>query len=101
MPLGEPTTRRSVVKTGAKLAYATPLVAATIRLGTHGAEATISADVVCPAGFWQTITVTVADADTGKPLDVDILAFEEDDPCVYCINTAPGRYVIHCVRPAG
>jgi hypothetical protein len=36
------TTRRSVMQTGAKLAYATPLVAATLKLSTQGVFAAIS-----------------------------------------------------------
>jgi len=40
--------RRSVVKTGGKLAYAAPLVAASFKLSSHGADAVTA---VCPAGY--------------------------------------------------
>src|SRR3712207_1968857 len=39
--LAAPATRRSVVRTGAKLAYAAPLVAASMKLGSRSAEAAI------------------------------------------------------------
>jgi hypothetical protein len=44
------TTRRTVVKTGVKLAYASPLVAVSTKLGTHGAAAAISGGS-CSAGY--------------------------------------------------
>jgi hypothetical protein len=44
--LGSSLTRRRVVKTGAKLAYAVPLVAATFRLTADGAMAKS-----CPSGY--------------------------------------------------
>jgi hypothetical protein len=40
--LARPASRRTVVKTGAKLAYAAPLVAATMKLSAHGASASVS-----------------------------------------------------------
>jgi hypothetical protein len=40
--LARPASRRSVVTTGAKLAYAAPLVAATMKLSAHGASASVS-----------------------------------------------------------
>jgi len=48
LQLGERRTRRSVVKSGAKLAYAVPVVAATFKLGSNGALA-----ATCPEGSTQ------------------------------------------------
>jgi hypothetical protein len=44
------TTRRTIVRTGAKLAYAAPLVAATMKLGAEGAGAQVQASPVCRPG---------------------------------------------------
>jgi len=42
--LATPTTRRTIVKTGIKLGYAIPLVAASYKLTTHGALAACGGD---------------------------------------------------------
>jgi hypothetical protein len=47
LDLSKQTSRRSVVKTGVKIAYAAPLVAASFKLGAHGA----SAALVCPGTY--------------------------------------------------
>ena len=47
--LARTTTRRTVVKTGAKFAYAAPLVAATMKLSTGGAGAVSGAPCPNPA----------------------------------------------------
>ena len=41
------TTRRTVVATGAKLAYAAPLVAASLKVSTLGAFAAVTGAVIC------------------------------------------------------
>jgi hypothetical protein len=46
--LSSGTTRRSIIKTGAKLAYAAPIIAATMKLDTAGALAAVSGE---PVGF--------------------------------------------------
>jgi|SwirhisoilCB2_FD_contig_91_3361844_length_1080_multi_5_in_0_out_0_1 hypothetical protein len=43
----EGTTRRQVIRTGVKIAYAAPVVAATMRLGSQGARAAV-ASFECP-----------------------------------------------------
>jgi hypothetical protein len=51
--LGTPATRRTVVKTGAKLAYAAPLVAASFRLAAMDAAAQVSpggGPILCEPG---------------------------------------------------
>jgi hypothetical protein len=45
-----PTTRRTVLKTGVKLAYAAPIVAASFSLGKRGAAACVGGVCTCPDG---------------------------------------------------
>jgi hypothetical protein len=53
--IGAAATRRAVVGTGVKLAYAAPLVAASFRLGAMGAAAQVSQPgCTCPPGFTPT-----------------------------------------------
>lgn len=47
-PAGAPVDRRRIVKAGAKLAYAAPLVAASFKLAANGA---LAQRVTCPAGY--------------------------------------------------
>ena len=56
------TTRRTIVKTGAKLAYAAPLVAASIKLSVHSAKAAISPGQTCSNPF-DPVTCALAPGD--------------------------------------
>ena len=55
-----PTTRRTIVRTGAKLAYAAPLVAASLKLSATNAAAAVSLGSLCEAGsvFFARIAFT-------------------------------------------
>jgi hypothetical protein len=48
--LSRSTSRRTIVRTGAKLAYAAPLVAASMRMQSAGANGVISGGPTCEAG---------------------------------------------------
>ena len=73
--LAAPTTRRAVVKTGAKLAYAAPLVAASFKLTGRGAAAAVSqldcGQDVCNDGFPGTCA-------------------GQDDPTCFCFTKVDG-----------
>ena len=70
-----PTTRRAVLRAGAKLGYAVPVVAATFRLSEHAAGAQVSGEPACEAcptcsvrlesGPQAQAIITVQDSDTG------------------------------------
>jgi hypothetical protein len=84
------TTRRTIVKTGAKLAYAAPLVAATIKLSAQGALATVSGG--CSAtyqisGFPFQISgeiCDVRDSETGEPAGNAICVCGCPDGIAHC-----------------
>jgi hypothetical protein len=53
MTIDNQTTRRAVVKTGAKLAYTAPLVAATMKLSSRSAFALVSGGQDCLGHTWN------------------------------------------------
>ena len=61
-----PTTRRSIVRTGAKLAYAAPLVATSLTLSATNAAAAVSLGSRCAAGSVFFSTVVLSDPE-GNP----------------------------------
>ena len=69
--LGTQVTRRRVVGTGAKLAYAAPLVAASFKLRSVSAFDAISPaiDSPCTHGYWKRVLVKCGDA--AWPIDPD------------------------------
>jgi hypothetical protein len=103
--LSTATTRRTIVKTGAKLAYAAPLVAVTMKLSSHGAlAAVISGGPVCPepgpgSSYALTCNVTQTCTDGVTTLsgtcDDD---FQDPIPASIVVNTcqAQGYDVTNC-----
>jgi len=82
------TTRRTVVKTGAKLAYAAPVLAASFRLSQMGAMAAVSGNV-CPPNLICGVQPEECDSpgdDTGVCSQVKSV---EADSCI-CGNDACG-----------
>src|SRR5215212_8504048 len=77
-----PTTRRTIVATGAKLAYAAPLVATSLKLSVTNAAAAVSLGSLCAAGSVFFSTVVLSDPE-GNPF--------ETPACCLCSGAAACR----------
>jgi hypothetical protein len=69
-----PTTRRTIVTTGAKLAYAAPLVAASLKLSATNAAAAVSLGSLCVAGSVLFLRVVLSDPE-GVPFETAACCF--------------------------
>lgn len=108
------TTRRTIVKTGVKLAYAAPLVAATFKLTARGASAAISAALNCPNVFICDFAEICGDGSCGcvpildggsichQGQSCDVAACSHNSDCpsgTYCAQTCCPQPI--CVSPCG
>jgi hypothetical protein len=89
----EKITRRTVVRTGAKLAYAAPLVAASIGTRSAGATAVSGGAVTC-AGFSFKLTHVDGSVACGNGFSLnDAMCCDSDDDCTspdfegYCLTS--------------
>jgi hypothetical protein len=100
--LGDRATRRTVVRTGAKIAYASPLVAASFKFGSHPAAALMSGQCTnvaascgdgasdCSCAHSSNSGLVCADnnffCDLEQP-DPDAVSCSEDAECVVALGT--------------
>ena len=75
------TSRRTIVKTGVKLAYAAPIVAATMSLMPGGARAGVAGGTCCPPG---TVQIPALPDNTGLSGPLLDLARRIAGQCIKC-----------------